>query len=216
MKIFFDLDGTLIDISTRHYTVYQRCVEAYGGRELSKDDYWSRKRNNTPWDEILMLSDVSLDKEEEFMNMFVQLIESPGYLKIDKLFEFSLKTLKLLSSDNELILISFRRNRTALLDQLKTLGIDRYFSTILSGHAQTKESVLNKKSQIIQDAYSVQAKDIIIGDTEADVSAGKLLHIHTVSVTSGIRDEDYLKQFSPEFIVSDIKDLPSIVRSIKK
>lgn len=216
MTIFFDLDGTLVDISSRHYAVYQRCTIKFGGRELSKNDYWQNKRNNMPWGEILALSDIPTGEKSHFMDMFVEFIESPEYLKMDRLFSSSLKTLKYVSLGNKLVLVSFRRKRNELLQQLKDLKIDRYFDLILSGHAETKTSVLDKKSHIIQERCTVKAEDIIIGDTEADVSAGKLLRIHTVCVTSGIRNKDYLQGFSPEFIVASVEELPRVIDHIKE
>lgn len=214
LTIFLDLDGTLIDIEIRHYAVYTACVKQFNGTPLTQDEYWSMKRTAISWNDILKSSNVPNHFNNDFMSLFIKLIESKDYLKIDKPFNFTLEVLDALYTDNNLVLVSFRRNRHELINQLEKLGLSQYFKAILSGHAKTKKSVLSKKAEIIKDYMSIDKAAVIVGDTEADVSAGKFLGITTVSVYSGIRNKNYLSPFSPDYLIEDIRELPKIISKL--
>ena len=51
----------------------------------------------------------------------------------------------------------------------------------------------------------------IIGDTEADIGAGKLLQLRTAAVLSGIRNVTKLKEQNPDFLLPDIRGLRSVI-----
>ncbi len=42
--IIFDLDGTLIDVSARHYALYRSVISEQGVEALPPDDYWQHRR----------------------------------------------------------------------------------------------------------------------------------------------------------------------------
>ena len=58
MKYFFDLDGTILDISKRYYFIYYDIIKKFGGVPLPKCVYWDYKRNKTPDDVILKRSNI--------------------------------------------------------------------------------------------------------------------------------------------------------------
>lgn len=213
MKVFLDLDGTLIDISERHYQVYTTTVNDFGGTPLEKARYWELKRDNTPWPEILTLSNVSLEHEPRFMEDFTKRIEDPVMLALDTLFTHSMSVLTELKKTHELILVSLRRNPQNLRTQLDQLGITKFFAHILSGHSATKEGLLTKKAAVIQELGPV-GEACIVGDTEADVSAGKQLAITSIAVTTGIRSESFLSHLEPDYVSGSINQVKDIVESL--
>jgi phosphoglycolate phosphatase-like HAD superfamily hydrolase len=213
MKIFFDLDGTLIDISERHYQVYKTLVIAYKGAALGKNQYWELKRSNTPWSEVLTQSAIAVEHEAAFLKQFTQLIEDPSMLAIDTLFPASLSVLTELKENHELFLVSLRRNPENLRAQLQQLEITQYFKDILSGHSDTKEGVLTKKAEIIQTLGPLD-NACIIGDTEADVVAGTQLGIPTIAVTTGIRSKDFLEQLDPDYCAESLEAVKTIIESM--
>jgi phosphoglycolate phosphatase len=206
--IFFDLDGTLIDVSIRHYQVYSELVEKYAGRPLPNDRYWSEKRLKTKWPTLLSQSLIAEDRASQFMQDFIGLIEQPDKLKIDPLFPGSLATLKLLSRQYRLCLVSLRRNKGALLDQVSDLGLEEFFDKVLTGHSETTDE--DVKSELIK-SLAVSGRDVIVGDTEADVLTGKLLGLKTVALTSGIRDEGLLRALKPDLVLQNIDEVPGVL-----
>ena len=51
----------------------------------------------------------------------------------------------------------------------------------------------------------------MIGDTEADVGAGKIVGLQTVAVLTGIRDAEHLRRAKPDYLLDDIRGLAELV-----
>jgi phosphoglycolate phosphatase len=209
MKIFFDLDGTLLDVAPRHYRVYSEVTREMGGAPMEQPAYWDLKRKKAKWAQILPLSGLSVDSEGAFLEKFIRKIEDPSYLEKDQLFPGSLEALRSLHGRGvACYLVSLRRQSERLRKQLEDLGVATYFTEILSGHSETDGS--DVKGLLIA-AQHPGPGDYIIGDTEADILTGKQLGLHTVAVLSGIRDEGFLRALSPDYVVSDSSKLPAIL-----
>ncbi len=206
LKIFCDLDGTLIDVEPRHYRVYEELIRSYSGQPLAQAEYWDLKRKKTKWPELLQASNVPVNQLETFLNSFIGKIEAPEYLKIDKLFPGALSTLDSLSQKHQCYLVSLRRNREALLEQLNWLSLSSHFEEALTGHSETDGS--DVKIALIESALG-KNKGAIIGDTEADILAGKKLGLQTFAVWSGLRDKQFLAALQPDHLlagISEVKD----------
>lgn len=210
MKIFFDLDGTLVDVSARHHKVYCDVVAKFSGNALNKDEYWNLKRNKASWEDILPLSKIGADLKDEFLEEFIKLIENKDYLKLDKLIPGALKTARYLYSANTCYLVSLRRNPENLEAEINWLGLRPYFHKVLSGHSETDGS--DVKTLLIRNALA-ENTGTIIGDTEADVLTGKDLGLTTIAVTSGIRSQEFLEHLNPNYICSTIAELPGVLAS---
>lgn len=210
-NIFIDFDGTLVDIAPRHYRVYKKCVEKMGGTPLDRKKYWELKRDNISWNELLLISGLEVNNRDDYLELFIDRIESLEELYRDELFVDSLSALKKLSSnDNKLYLLSLRRNSDALDKQIEKLGIGCFFKEILSGHSDTKEGTLLKKADIIKQTIDNPEDSIIVGDTEADVAAAQQLNATSIALLSGIRSKKFLKSMEPDYLVAGIGDIANI------
>lgn len=210
-NIFIDFDGTLVDIAPRHYRVYKKCVEKMGGTPLDRKKYWELKRDNISWNELLPMSGLEVNNRDDYLKLFIDRIESLEELYRDELFVDSLSTLKKLSSNgNKLYLLSLRRNSDALDKQIEKLGIGCFFEKILSGHSDTKEGTLLKKADIIKQTIDNPEDSIIVGDTEADVTAAQQLNATSIALLSGIRSKEFLKSMEPDYLVDGIGDVANI------
>lgn len=210
-NIFIDFDGTLVDIAPRHYRVYKKCVEKMGGTPLDRKKYWELKRDNISWNELLLISGLEVNNRDDYLELFIDRIESLEELYRDELFVDSLSALKKLSSnDNKLYLLSLRRNSDALDKQIEKLGIECFFEEILSGHSDTKEGTLLKKADIIKQTIDNPEDSIIVGDTEADVAAAQQLNATSIALLSGIRSKKFLKSMESDYLVDGIGDVANI------
>ena len=126
----FDLDGTLIDISDRHYFVYSTIVKDMGGVPITKKEYWDHKCSNASWEIILTASEMNRGDIDLFLQKFILEIEKPENLKLDTLIKNAKDVLESFSLSTDCFLISLRRNADNLLQQLKFLEIDQYFTGI--------------------------------------------------------------------------------------
>jgi len=209
VNVFFDLDGTLIDVSKRHFTVYKELVTKYGGIPLEKISYWDLKRNKTAWSEILSRSSISKEITVRFLDDFINKIEDTSYLKEDILFPDVVYILEDIARVADLYLVSLRRNSDNLKAELEWLGIEHLFKDVLTGHSETDGH--DVKVELIGKINNGD-KSFIVGDTEADIISGKELSLITVAVLSGLRDEKFLAALKPDFIISNISELKSIVQ----
>src|SRR4051812_1469040 len=117
MDFYFDLDGTLIDVSHRHYAVYSNIAAALRFPALSFDDYWMTKRSGSDLSEILGASG-AVSHIEEFRTMWLSMIEHEDYLSLDTLFPCTLKVLRELGIESSLTLVTLRHSRNGLDRQL--------------------------------------------------------------------------------------------------
>lgn len=213
LEVFFDLDGTLLDVSVRNYRVYSELVTEAGGTPLDKDIYWNLKRKKAKWPELLPKSRLSPAIEKEFLDKFIARIEAPEYLELDELFPESQNVLQEVSSRFNCRLVSLRRNESNLRRQLERLAIADYFTKVLSGHSESDG--YDKKIALIKGELGAD-RGIIIGDTEADIVTGKTLGMIAVALTSGIRDAQFLNALEPDYIIDGIGQLTSLPMFVQK
>lgn len=208
VKIFFDFDGTLIDVAPRHFRVYQECVKSFGGRSLDMNEYWRLKRCKTDWSEICSQSNISYSQKDLFLAEFRHKIELADYLKIDALFPGVEGLLERLSAQHECYLVSLRRKHNNLLQEIEWLGLTRRFKEIITGHSESDGSDI--KVSLISKRLASNDSGIVCGDTEADILTGQQLGLLSVGVTSGIRGRVFLRSLKPAYLLSSVIELEAI------
>lgn len=209
LDLFFDLDGTLIDISMRHFAVYCDIVFELKGKIITEEEYWIMKRNKLGIGEILRKSLVDEKFASYFTSRFKDLIETYKYLKLDKVFPYSFSVLKTLFEKYDLFLVTFRRSRELTTLQLNRMGLSSFFKTIKS-RSGNEENIIKFKSRAINELRG-DNKAAIVGDTEIDILVGKNLKILSIAVLSGMRNRKKLELYSPDYIIKDISYLPKIL-----
>ena len=85
MKIFFDLDGTLIDSKDRLYRLFQHLVPV---SNLTFEAYWDYKRNKIDHRKILETRHFFSEQDiVSFQKNWMDKIELPEWLAFDKPFK---------------------------------------------------------------------------------------------------------------------------------
>jgi len=207
-SLIFDLDGTLIDVRKRYWTVYKTVVENLGGKPLSINLYWRKKRTYSPIEQILAYSfPKSPPPKDKYLSQFINLIEQPEFLLLDTPFPYTYHTLDHLRASYQLHIVTVRMDKHALLQQVDSLKLTQYFNTVLTATsgpdpAQTKMSLITKNTL---------RPIAIIGDTQADIDAAHGLSIISIAVTSGLRNRSFLKTHNPTHCISDIRGVVTIL-----
>lgn len=216
MNIIFDLDGTLVNPFERQYQIHLLLSKKYNLYPLPYREYVNTKRKLMP--ELFYAKNMQALIKNKYLKERELLLENFTLLKLDKIYPHAEATLSMLKSKHTLFLVTVRRRRDTLMQQLKFLGLSKYFSKIVSPPL----SLLNKKpeelKQLLLDSLlkkHTKDKFIIIGDTEADILAGKKSNMQTIAVCNGLRTEKYLKSFSPDYIIESIKDVRKIIENTK-
>jgi len=200
MKIFLDLDGTILDAKYRCYRLYVNLLSHGGFSTVDMLTYWQMKRSKIPEKDIASKT-VPITFAKYYVEKRAHLIETMDYLILDSVFDGVYVTLDRWFLDHDLYLVTLRRDEAALNRQLLLFDLHRYFKHIYnSGDEQIK------KEDLISHEISDQSDCVIIGDTEVDVEAGKALSIKTVAVTSGIRDRCLLEKMFPDVLAKSICD----------
>ncbi|MDO8577221.1 MAG: HAD hydrolase-like protein [Candidatus Daviesbacteria bacterium] len=103
--------------------------------------------------------------------------------------------------------------------QLKRLKIERYFSAVLANsHLETAFNGRAKQEKLKNylESQSLSAKEIlIVGDTIEETEIGKELGCYTVAITHGFCSTTRLKAAKPDFLISNLKEVIKIVKSLK-
>lgn len=197
--IAFDLDGTLIDVSLRDYTIYSDIIKKLHGNPIEYTTYWSLRRNKTDIHSILSQSGIKTETEVTlFLRKRKALMEDAEYLKLDTLFPNATAILDNLNKKFDIYIITIRSNKEYTAEQLHTLGLDGYKLYIVN---ERKIEYMRKIPNLVA----------MVGDTENDILPAKELGIKSVAVLSGIRNRKQLEQLNPDFIINSILEIDRVL-----
>lgn len=199
MKVFFDLDGTLIDSKKRLYKLFCDIVV---DNVLTYDEYWSLKMNKIS--NLDILSDkynYSAERIENFQSLWMLGIEQKKYLKYDVPIPDVGDFLRDLSGNHDLYVVTARQKKEAVIWQLNCFKWMRYFENILVTEQKTT------KDKLINDQISENEEIIVVGDTGKDIICGKLVNARTVAVLTGFLNYQKLVEYQPDQIIDSVIDL---------
>ncbi|HZW29656.1 MAG TPA: HAD hydrolase-like protein [Isosphaeraceae bacterium] len=209
MTIFFDLDGPLLDVSPRYVALHHHLLREVGVGGMPGGPYWGRKRARVPEERILEELGASAHAVD-YLRRRLELIETPDYLAYDRCWPWVEGILSGLADQYDLVLVTVRSQRPALLEELERLDLARFFREILS--VPSDHHVDRQKAGLIRDFLGRHRRSPqgswMVGDTEADIDAGRLVGLHTAGVLCGIRDRQHLAAARPDVLLDDIRALP--------
>lgn len=196
MKIFFDLDGTIIDSKPRMYNLFQFLVPE---SKFTFEKYWKLKQDKVS--HITLLTNYFKYSEEEvakFTSEWMSLIETPEWLSYDKLFQGIKPFLDLLKQEHDLYVVTARQFEAIAINQINDLGLAGIFKDVLVTLQKTE------KENLIKNRFELTKSDWIIGDTGKDIETGKKLGISTCAVLSGFLSNEQLLTYSPDIIIENV------------
>jgi phosphoglycolate phosphatase len=219
LTLFCDFDGPIVDVSDRYYHTYElglaklKAVYQQQGvtlllNELTKDQFWQMKQERTPDVEIAMRSGLRGQQIEQFLSHVRQIVNQPNLLHQDQLQPGVKWALALLHSQGvRLVLVTLREQNQAV-QILRDNQLEPLFTQVW-GAADEDAAYLNQsehKTRLLQTAIShcAPASAWMVGDTEADILAGRATCIPTIALTCGIRSRAYLQKFQPTRIHTDL------------
>lgn len=210
MILWFDFDGTLVDVREKYLMLYRIFCRRHGaGTPLPDDTFWQLKRDGRSNAEVAAQSGLPAliaDKFSAFVEANVELDDS---LRRDRLFAKAADVLSELSKAHSCRLISMRQDYKSLLRQVEWLGIRDCFEQILEVNRGTSTDFTPKAEAIRRLGETGPA--LIIGDSEMEIKTARQVNISSCSIATGIRSRERLMALSPDYFIEGLPDLVSVV-----
>jgi phosphoglycolate phosphatase len=232
VTVFCDFDGPVVDVSDRYYSTYRLALSdtARFYRDfscgnsipdlhlklpvLSKEQFWQMKQNRIPDPEIARKSGLTEEKIEYFLNRVVEIVNRADLLQQDKLQPGVSWALNFLRSQGMKIVLVTLRDRDEATSILEQHGLQKLFAGIygMADNQSAYQNYAQLKTQLLEQAMfehlgdrSNPSEHWMIGDTEADILAGKAMGISTIGLTCGIRSYQQLSYLEPTSILKDLR-----------
>jgi phosphoglycolate phosphatase-like HAD superfamily hydrolase len=210
--LFIDLDGTILDVTARHYATYLEVLSMADmrGAPIPQKEYWGLRREAKPLEELLKMSRLFPTKLKTFMERFEQRIETPEMLALDTVRTGTETALGKLYTKTPIILITQRKDPGNLESQLASLKIRKYFAEVLSGAPDKgrrvdKDARWKHKAGLIRARYRMLPTEALyIGDTETDVKAAKSVGFEVHLLEGGHRTKELQIKADPDRIAPDL------------
>ena len=207
--ILFDLDGTLIDVSARHYSLYRSAISEQGVEALPRDEYWRHRRGGQSTIDLLAATP-GVDIER-FTEAWMEGIERPDWLSLDEPYEGVVEIIKALQPAYQLVLITLRRDRVALIDQLDALRLTGYFTDVICHGPE-----LVKSKHLLQGIAELTPGGYAVGDTEADIELAAETGRRAICLSYGVRSGCYLAGRGAETVIGSLRELPEVISDAQR
>lgn len=200
-NLYMDFDGTLVSNKQRLYRFFINNIPEEFRCVLSEDIFWELKRkcvHEIDWLNNQYQADLNKDSYNELKKRDIEKLE---YLQYEELLPHTIDALLKLRTKYRIILISRRSMPEGLYAELDRFAIRKLLDEVhVIPHDKTT------KGEYIKKTFDVSGNDVLVGDTEDDITAGYALQIKTYLVLSGIRDESVISRFG----LKGIKVIPDI------
>jgi phosphoglycolate phosphatase len=208
--IIIDLDGTLTDSREAYLEALAKALETFGVKIFDQKlalEIPRRLEQNLPIEGLLPKMNV-----EKFLKAY---LEAYYRLAEDKAIPLPNihKTLEKLSGKARLALLTMRYVPCEKIrNWLEKVDLAKYFQCVITA-LNTRFPKPSPKALVeCAKRLGVEVGECaIVGDSVADVRAGKNAGAKTVAVLSGIFTKKELEQEKPDLIINDINELPSFL-----
>jgi phosphoglycolate phosphatase-like HAD superfamily hydrolase len=224
MRIITDFDGPIMDISERYYYVYKLCLHSvkYPQQEvleLSKEKFWSLKRNKVKESDIGLMSGLEPKQVQQFVKMRHETVHTIPYLKYDQVVPGAIATLTDMQAQNIDLVVMTMRLAQELEFALNHYHLGQFFPEnqryCLANDYQKISDIHDKPllmAKALQELSPIE-ETWMIGDKEADIVAAQNHNIKVIGVLSGIRDRPPLEQYNPDYIVNNLTEAFKIIQT---
>jgi pyrophosphatase PpaX len=200
--ILFDLDGTLLDVNEFIFQAFEHTVQHYDLPAISRDKIAMHLGGSLESIYAQMLPSHNCHDLCEIHRTFQQ-----ANMHLSVPFPHVETTLAALQKMNIRMAVVTTRSKRTSIKNIESAGISKYFEFVVSG-----EDVSNLKPHPEPIFYALNRlgvspeHSVMVGDTEADVLAGKSAGTRTIGVTYGFGGQ-LIYQFNPDYVLDDIESL---------
>lgn len=209
--ILLDLDGTIVDSKEAYVEAFKAALSAIGRKNIDVEkatEIPRRLEQNLPIDDLVGKANV-----QRFLEAYLKTYYETTVRK-GKLMPHTAETLSILSKKAKLALITMRHvSKGTIIRELEKFGIAKYFQSVVTAlnthHPKPSPEAFKKCAETL----GVKINEcIVVGDSVADIRAGREAGAKTVAVLSGIFSREELERENPDFVIENIGQLLKILK----
>jgi pyrophosphatase PpaX len=209
--LLIDLDGTIVDSREAYIEAFKKAAKIFRPGEFNHEELAlkipKRLELNQPISDLIPGINV-----ENFLKAYLEAYYA-STRKFIKPFPNVSKTLGILSEKAKLALVTMRHvSRENVREELEKLGLAKHFNYILTALDTPFPKPSPEALKKCASELNVEIrKCAVVGDSVADVRAGKNAGAKTVAVLSGLFTRKELESECPDLILESIERLPAFV-----
>ena len=211
--IILDADGTIWDSEKDVFLAFNHTLKNNENKEITKEEF--QKLAGLDLEE--MFKPVLPKDKETLANESVKkyrkyYIDDGHYTDETTLFENVKETLENLKEQGFCMGIASGKPKRILDKMVEYFQLNEFEFVLGTGESHFKPKpdpeILN---YIMNHLHVSKEETVMVGDTKADIMAGKNAAIDTIAVTYGYEKIDILKNANPTYLIDNLKTLEEIV-----
>ena len=209
-NIIFDFDGTITDSKHDIARAQAWVLQQLGVTSFAPEDLFRYIGKSLEETFSILLPPALHERIPDAAKMYSEYYQ-PRSLETTTLFPGVRESLKALQLSGKRMAIASTKRGPGIKRATDHFGITGYFVQLQGsdGFAHKPDpSIINK---ILADQQWQSKETLMVGDTDKDILAGKNAGVSTCAVTYGSLPEDELRQYHPDFIISNFPDLLSLL-----
>ena len=215
--IILDADGTIWDSEKDVFLAFNHTLKNNENKEITKEEF--QKLAGLDLEE--MFKCVLPKNKETLANEYVKkyreyYIDEGHYADETTLFENVEETLEKLKEQGFYMVIASGKPKRILDKMVEYFHLNEFEFVLGTGESHFKPKPDPEILNYIMHHLHVSKKEtVMVGDTKADILAGKNAGIDTIAVTYGYERIDILKNANPTYLIDNLKTLEEIVEYTK-
>jgi len=208
--ILLDLDGTIVDSKEAYFEAVKTAFAAMGQTMVNARiviEIPKRLEQNLPINNVVNGIDI-----QKFLKIYLKAYYKATATKTKPMPKIS-DTLEKLSEKTKLALITMRYvPKKNVIEELEKFGLAKYFQYVIT--ALDTHDPKPSPEALIKCARELRIPTcdcLVVGDSVADIKAGKTAGAKTVAVLSGIFSREELEKEKPDLILENVNQLPDFL-----
>lgn len=211
--IIFDADGTIWDSEKDVFLAFNHTLKNNENKEITKEEF--QKLAGLDLEE--MFKRVLPKDEETLANEYVKkyrkyYIDEGHYADETALFENVKETLEKLKEQGFSMVIASGKPKRILDKMVDSFHLNEFELVLGTGESHFKPKPDPEILNYIMNERNISKEEaVMVGDTKADIMAGKNAGIDTIAVTYGYEKIDILENANPTYMINNFKIVEEIV-----
>lgn len=211
--VVFDLDNTLVDSVETIRQAADATLRSKGFRGVDLETLVSVMgltifdlfRRVEPAIEEKRMKELFLDYKENYMK----------FIGSTKLLPKAKETLEALSAKNLKMAVVTTKSRYNAVKVLESFGLAHYFGAVVGfedtdEHKPSPDPIIKAAGALGLELGSLA----VVGDTDADVAAGKAAGAVTIAVTTGVTPIHKILEKEPDYVINNIMEVERIINDL--